>query len=324
MRIVSGVQPSNDILHIGNYFGAIKQWLDLQSGKNECFFFIADLHALTEPSSAEELRKRVLSMAKDYIALGLDNRSNLFLQSSIPQHTQLMWLLTTSTALGDLERMTQFKDKSQRATKEEGVNAGLFMYPVLMAADILLYQAEQVPVGDDQFQHLELTREIARRFNHKFGKKDFVFKIPEPYVSTLGGRVMSLNDPSKKMAKSLGADSYIGIFEDKETIKKKLAKAVTDPAGLANLIDIYIMVSDLTSESASPENIAKTYANRFSVLKEDLANKIFDYFSEARNRRTKITDEEVIEILKLGTTKARNEAKKTMEKINGVVGFVDL
>ena len=325
MRIVSGVQPSSDILHIGNYFGAVRQWIDLKNTNNECFFFIADLHALTEQIAPEELEKRVLSIAKDYIALGLNGPNcTLFLQSSVPQHTQLMWLLTTSAAMGDLERMTQFKEKSQRATKEDGVNAGLFMYPLLMAADILLYQAEQVPVGDDQFQHLELTREIARRFNYKFGKGGFEFKIPEPYISIIGGRVMSLTDPSKKMSKSLGSDSYIGIFEDKDAIKKKLARAVTDPEGLKNLIEIYTMVSDPTDEADLIETIAKKYENKFNVLKEDLASKIFDYFADARSKRAQITDEEVVEILRSGMNNAQKEAQETMEKVNRVVGLKKL
>ena len=226
--------------------------------------------------------------------------------------------------MGDWERMTQFKEKSQRATKEDGVNAGLFMYPVLMAADILLYQAEQVPVGDDQFQHLELTREIARRFNYKFGKGGFEFKIPEPYISIIGGRVMSLTDPSKKMSKSLGSDGYIGIFEDKDAIKKKLARAVTDPEGLKNLIEIYTIVSDPTDKADLIETIAKKYENKFSVLKEDLASKIFDYFADARSKRAQITDEEVMEILRSGMNCAQKEAQETMEKVNRVVGLKKL
>ncbi len=334
MRIVSGIQPSSDVLHIGNYFGAVRQWLDLQEeGEHELFFFIADLHALTEPTSADEFRRRIIHIAQDYLALGLDpGKCNIFLQSAVPQHTQLMWLLTTTTAMGDLERMTQFKDKSQRATKEEGVNAGLFLYPVLMAADILLYRADQVPVGDDQFQHLELAREIARRFNHRFAKNGFAFTIPEPHQSLLGGKIMSLTDPAKKMSKSLGPDSYIGIFDNAQTIKKKIARAVTDsgneisydPAtkpGLANLLEIF----SILDAGPSPEDIAKTYAGKnYSVLKNDLAQKIIDFFADARRERERLEHEgpqNTLDMLAEGAEKAREVARETLAEAYKTVGL---
>ena len=332
MRIVSGIQPSSDALHIGNYFGAVRQWLDLQNNE-DCFFFIADLHALTEPTNSDEFKRRVLSIAQDYLALGLD-KSTLFLQSAVPQHTQLMWLLTTVTAMGDLERMTQFKDKSQRATKETGVNAGLFLYPVLMAAYILLYQAELVPGGDDQFQHLELAREIARRFNHKYGKNGFEFKIPEPLISTLGGRIMALNDPTKKMSKSLGPDSYIGIFEDAAQIEKKVARAVTDSGseityepktkpGLASLIEIFSMI-----EKDSPENIIKTYKNKkYSEFKKNLADKIFNYFKDTREKRMNIVQkgqEYTLDILNKGAEKARKIASETLREASEQIGILSI
>jgi len=362
MRIVSGIQPSSDVLHIGNYFGAVRQWLDLQEErKHKLFFFIADLHALTEPTSAEEFRRRIIHIAQDYLALGLDPENcNIFLQSAVPEHTQLMWLLTTTTAMGDLERMTQFKDKSQRVTKEEGVNAGLFLYPVLMAADILLYQAKQVPVGDDQFQHLELAREIARRFNHKFkqvpvgddqfqhlelareiarrfnhkfAKNGFAFTIPEPHRSLLGGKIMSLTDPTKKMSKSLGPDSYIGIFDDAQTIKKKIARAVTDSGneisydpttkpGLANLLEIFSILDG----GPSPQDIAKTYTSKnYSDLKNDLAQKIIDFFANAKLRREELEradPQKTLDILADGAKDARKIAQKTLTEAYRAVGLI--
>ena len=221
MRIFSGIQPTG-VLHLGNYFGAIKQWVELQEG-NECFYCIVDYHALTnEGSRPDELRRAKESLALDLLACGIDpEKSVLFVQSDVPEHTELCWILGCVTSYGDLTRMTQFK---QKAKEQEFVNAGLFYYPVLQAADILLYLADHVPVGEDQLQHLELSRRIARRFNYRFG--DF-FPEPQPILSK-GARIMSLTDPSRKMSKSYGPEHYIGLMEDEESIYRKIRSAVTD------------------------------------------------------------------------------------------------
>jgi len=219
VKIVSGIQPTGQI-HIGNYLGAIKQWIDLQE-KEDTVFFIADLHSLTTIQDPKNLPKDVLNAAITYLSLGVDpQRSTLFVQSDVKQHTELCWILNTVTPLGDLERMTQFKEKSKQFKKN--INAGLLIYPILQAADILLYKANAVPVGKDQVQHIELTRTIARKFNQKFGK---TFPEPKAILPKTGAKIMSLADPKKKMSKSLGPASYISIFESPEEIKKKVMSA---------------------------------------------------------------------------------------------------
>ena len=217
MRILSGIQPSGE-LHIGNYLGAIKNWVKLQNdSKNECWFFVADYHSITENYDPKEKPKEILNLTADLLSLGLNpEKSVIFQQSQIPGHADLTWIFNTLTPLGELERMTQYKDKA--ASQKQNINVGLFDYPVLMAADILIYKSEAVPVGEDQVQHLELTREIARRFNDKFGK---VFPEPKPLL-TESARIMSLIDPAKKMSKSGGEKSYIAISDSPEVIKEKI------------------------------------------------------------------------------------------------------
>ncbi len=218
-RILSAVQPTNN-LHIGNYLGAIKQWIELQD-RHEAIFFIVDLHALTVYQKPDVLRHNILDVARMYLALGINpNKSIMFVQSHVKEHAELAWILGTIAKMGELERMTQFKDKS--AEHAAHINAGLFTYPVLMAADILLYDTEQVPVGEDQKQHVELTRNLAERFNTLYGK---VFTIPEPLISKTGARIMGLDDPTKKMSKSAAsAYNYISLLDDVTTVKKKIKK----------------------------------------------------------------------------------------------------
>ncbi|MEK7123734.1 MAG: tryptophan--tRNA ligase, partial [Patescibacteria group bacterium] len=221
MRILSGVQPSGK-LHIGNYLGAVKEWIDLQE-KGECFFFIADLHSITAPQKPDILRENIIAAAVDYLALGLDpKKCGIFIQSRVKEHTELAWILGTITPLGDLERMTQFKEKSERRKKLVG--AGLINYPILMAADILLYKTEIVPVGQDQLQHIELARSLAKRFNGIYGE---TFPLPKPMLPKFGARIMSLKDPKKKMSKS-EPEGCLFIFDSPDEIREKIKTAVTD------------------------------------------------------------------------------------------------
>ena len=249
-RIFSGVQPSGN-LHIGNYLGAIKNWVKLQD-EFESIFCVVDLHAITVPQDPEELRKKTIEIAKIYLAAGIDpEKSTIFVQSQIAEHAELCWILNTIAKISEMERMTQFKDKSEN---KEGVGMGLFDYPVLMAADILLYDTNIVPVGEDQVQHVELARTLARRFNQKFGE---TFVVPEPKLVKEGARIMGLDDPTKKMSKSASSEyNYISLTDDTETIRRKIKKAVTDSGSeivyqedkpaLYNLINIYSLFSEKT------------------------------------------------------------------------------
>jgi len=244
MKIFSGIRPTGE-LHIGNYIGAIKQWIDLQES-NECIYCIVDLHAITTPYSPKKLQSNIFSQAITYLALGLNpEKCILLVQSHVKEHSELAWLLGTITPMGDLKRMAQYKEKSRK--HKEYINAGLFNYPILMAADILLYKTEMVPVGEDQKQHVELARSIAKKFNSQFGQ---TFKVPEPKLQKAGARIMSLQDPRTKMSKTDSDQGCIGIFEDSESIRKKIMKAVTDTGktvkydpirkpGISNLLTIH-------------------------------------------------------------------------------------
>ena len=265
MRIVSGIQPTGNI-HIGNYLGAIKQWISLQE-KNECVFFIADLHALTVPYKPEELQKKIVEKLICYVAAGLDpEKSIVFVQSQVKEHAELGWLLNTITPIGELERMTQYKDKSKKF--KNNINAGLLDYPVLMAADILLYKAEAVPVGKDQEQHVELTRTIAKKFNQKFGE---TFKEPKAIMPKFGAKIMSLTDPKRKMSKTDDPKSYISLFDEPGVIQKKIMSATTDSGkdikynvtkkpGISNLLTIYSLLTDRAIEDIQRDFAKKTYA----------------------------------------------------------------
>ena len=322
--VFSGIQPTGEI-HLGNYFGSLKQWLDLQD-KYFCLFSVVNLHALTEPISSSSLEENTLKTTDYLLSLGLDPKKViLFVQSDIPYHTELTWLLSVVTPVGDLLRMTQFKDKAKQF--KETVNAGLLNYPILMASDILLYKAEYIPVGKDQLQHLELTREIARRFNRRFGQ---TFPLPKAVLEERGAKIMSLAEPRKKMSKSLGEEHYLGIFEEPEKIREKIAKAVTDSGkeikydqekkpGIANLLRIYSLVEGKEIKEIEREFQGKGYAE----FKKILAEKIIDYFSQSREKFLAIKDkkEEIREILKEGRRKAEEIAQKNIEEIRQKVGL---
>ncbi len=325
MRIFSGIQPTGN-LHIGNYFGAIKQWLDFQH-ENECVFCIVDLHAITVPYDAKNLPSLVLEKAIVYLAAGLDPEKVIILvQSSIKEHTELCWLLNTVTPLGELYRMTQYKEKSVKHKKEEG--AGLLNYPILQAADILLYDTEVVPVGEDQKQHVELARDIARKFNSKFGE---TFVVPKVKLPKEGARIMSLTDPTKKMSKSeTDKRSSIALFDSPEEIRKKIKSAVTDThktikydeekkPGISNLLTIYAILSDKDVKEVEKEMAGKSY----KAFKEQLAGLIAEKLEPFRRKREELLSREVYvrEILKQGEGKARVMAEAKMAEVRKKMGL---
>jgi tryptophanyl-tRNA synthetase len=322
-RILSGVQPSGK-LHIGNYLGALKNFVALQnSGKYECLFFVADLHSITENYNPEKKQQEILDLALDFLAAGLDpKKSTLFVQSLIPEHLELAWIFDVITPVAELERMTQYKDKSAKQTKN--INAGLLTYPVLQAADILIYKPQFVPVGHDQLQHLELSNEIARRFNNRFGT---VFEPIKPLL-TQTPRVMSLLDPAKKMSKSDGNGIYLA--DEPEEILEKIKKAVTDTApdgktkspGVANLFGLLEQFGK--EEDVKRFNIAhKTGTIRYSELKETLAQRIAEHFAAFREKRKHLSEspEKVIALLKSGGTKARKIASQTLTEVKEKIGL---
>ncbi len=323
MRIFSGIQPTG-VLHLGNYFGAIKQWVELQEG-NECIYCIVDYHALTnEEMVPAEMRRAKESLAMDLLACGIDpEKSILFVQSDVPEHTELCWILGCVTSFGDLTRMTQFK---QKAREQEFVNAGLFYYPVLQAADILLYLADHVPVGEDQLQHLELSRRIARRFNHRFGE---LFPEPQPILSK-GARIMSLADPTRKMSKSYGPEHYIGLMEDEKSIYKKIRAAVTDMGlqpgqemspGVANLFLLLELVAPAELvEDFRAQHRAGTLL--YKELKEALYRHLMEFLAPIRDRRRELEEKgEIKEILAAGAERARRIAREVIREARERVGL---
>ena len=285
--IFSGTAPSGNI-HIGNYLGAIKQWVEMQNtGEYQNIFCVVDEHAITVPQDPAKLRSKILEVFTLYLALGIDpEKSIIFVQSSVSEHAELNWILSTITPVGELERMTQFKDKSQ---KQKNVLAGLLNYPTLMAADILLYKTNLVPVGEDQLQHIELARTIARKFNSTFGE---TFAIPEPFINKEGKRIMGLDDPSKKMSKSAeNPKNYIALLDSLETIREKIKAAVTDSASeikydmenkpaISNLLTIYSLFSRKTITELEKEYDGKNY----SVFKNDLAEIIIEGLSPIQKK----------------------------------------
>jgi len=335
MRIISGIQPTGQI-HIGNYLGAVKQWINLQE-KEETIFFIADLHALTIPHDSKKLQQNILETAVAYLVLGVDpQKSIFFVQSAVKEHTELCWVLNTICPVSELERMTQYKDKAKQFSAKgksasggkKNINAGLLTYPVLQAADILLYKTEAVPVGKDQVQHIELTRTIARKFNQKYGK---VFFEPRAILSKSGAKIMSLNNPKKKMSKSLGPASYISIFEEPEQIKKKIMSAVTDTSkqikynpktkpGISNLIVIYSLFAE-----KSIKEIERKFKNKgYSAFKKSLAKLLIESLEPWRKKREELLARRVYveEALKLGAKRAKNIAASTMQEVNAKVGLI--
>jgi tryptophanyl-tRNA synthetase len=326
----SGVQPSGN-LHIGNYLGAIKNWADIQEEYN-AICCVVNLHAITVPQNPEELNKKTLEVAKLYIAAGLNpEKVTIFRQSDIPQHTELMWLLNTITKTGELFKMTQFKDKSgiqsNGATEKISVGAGLLNYPILMAADILLYNADVVPVGEDQTQHIEITRTLARRFNKKFAE---VFTVPNIYTSPAGKKIMALDDPLKKMSKSAEAvNSRIELLDEPDVIRKKIMKATTDSenkiyysddpkkAGLKNLLNIFSIVTD-----RSPEKVAEKYADRgYGDFKKDLAEAVVEYLKPIQNKFNDISDEEILQIFTQSKKKLLPQAEANILKVKKAMGL---
>lgn len=321
--LLSGLQPSGDI-HIGNYLGAIKQWVELQHDYPS-FFFLADLHALTIPQNPEEFKKQILEAAAAYLALGIDPKKTVFFrQSDVPEHMELMWILNTITAVGDLERMVSYKEKI--ADGKEAL-AGLFSYPVLMAADILIYKPTAVPVGEDQKQHVELARELARRFNTRFGE---TFPLPKTLFAKVGARIMSLQDPNKKMSKSHGPSTYIALFDSTDDIHKKIKAAVTDSGkgivykpeekpAIANLISIYHLFSGISIADVEKEFGDKGYGDFKSALAELLVEKLRPLQKKhadlLRNR------DYLLSILKDGAERARAVASKTVQEVYEKVGL---
>ena len=328
MRILSGIQPSGE-LHIGNYLGAIKNWVKLQNdSKNECWFFVADYHSITENYDPKQKPKEILDLTADLLSLGLDpEKSVIFQQSQIPGHADLTWIFNTITPLGELERMTQYKDKA--ASQKQNINVGLFDYPVLMAADILIYKSEAVPVGEDQIQHLELTRETARRFNDKFGK---VFPEPKPLL-TESARVMSLTDPAKKMSKSGGEKSYIAISDSPEIIKEKIKTAVSDAGGGKdkrggeNLLEIFNAFAETKEEKSDYSNYKRYHEDgtlKYAEFKPALAKLIANYFADYRTKRAELSDnpDYIKKVLSDGAKKASAVASKTLQEVKQKLGLI--
>lgn len=324
MRILSGIQPTGSI-HIGNYLGAIKQWVDLQE-KNESIFFIADLHSLTIPYKAEDLQKNIIEAAIAHLAAGIDpQKSIFFVQSDIKEHTELCWLLNTICPVGELQRMTQYKEKVRQFRKN--INAGLLVYPVLQAADILLYKAQGVPVGKDQVQHIELARTIARKFNQRFGK---TFIEPKTILPKLGAKIMALNDPKQKMSKSLGPQSYVSLFEEPKEIKRKVMSAVTDTGkvikydnkrkpGISNLLTIYSLFSNKSIKELEKKFKDKGYAQ----LKKSLTQVLIDSLEPFRKKRKELLSREVFvkETLKVGAKRAQAIAESTIHETRAKMGL---
>ena len=327
MRILSGIQPTGE-LHIGNYLGAVKQWIELQD-EHDCIYCIVDLHALSATPNPKTFRKETLEKAVEYIAVGLDpKKCIIFVQSSVKEHTELTWLFNTITPLAELERMTQYKDKAKK--QKQNINAGLFDYPVLMAADILLYQTDAVPVGHDQIQHLELARMIARKFNKKFGK---TFKEPKTILAKEGAKIMSLKDPKRKMAKSDGPDAYISLFENPEAIKKKIMAAVTDPGkeiiynaakkpGISNLLTIYSLFAKMPIPEVEKKFDGKGYAD----FKKSLADILVKELGPFRKKKQEFLKKEasIEKILQEGKDKAHTIANTTMQEAAKNIGLLAL
>ena len=322
----SGIQPSGT-LHLGNYLGAVKNWVAMQD-THDCLYCAVDLHAITVRQQRAELRRNTIDLVNLFLASGVDpERSIVFVQSHVPAHTELMWILNTITYMGELRRMTQFKDKTAGA-EGESIAVGLFDYPVLMAADILLYRADAVPVGEDQKQHVELTRDVAERFNKAFGK---AFVVPEPIIRTEGARVMSLDDPAKKMSKSAGSEnSYVAVMDPPDLIRKKIRRAVTDSGtevrggpdkpALGNLLDIF---SAFTGDSL--DEIVRRYEGKgYADLKADLGEVVVSALApiQGRIRELEADTSYTLNALHAGAERAEAIAARTLAKVRERVGLV--
>ena len=326
--VFSGIQPSGEPT-IGNYIGAIRNWVDIQNEEGyDCIYCVVDMHAITVPQVPKELRRNTLELLSILIAAGLDpEKTILFIQSHVPAHAELTWVLNTMTYMGQLNRMTQYKEKSRRF-EDSSINSGLFTYPVLMAADILLYQADYVPVGEDQRQHLELSRDLAERFNNRYSE---TFKIPEPLIKEQGARIMSLQDPESKMSKSdSNEDAYILLLDNSDSIRRKIKRAVTDSEGvvayndeqkgLKNLINIY---SSFTNED-SDAIVARYEGKGYGVIKNDLAELVAEGLKPIQDRyKNLISNKDYLEkVYKAGAEKAEYQAQKTLRKVYKKIGFI--
>lgn len=314
--ILSGVQATGR-MHIGNYLGALKQFVEIQNeGKLQCYFFVADLHALTVPRDPKQLRQDTLEVVAEYVAAGIDpKKSVIFIQNHVLEHAELAWIFNCITPVGELERMTQFKDKGR--SQKDSVNAGLLTYPTLMAADILMYKPNFVPVGDDQVQHIELSRVIARKFNKQFGE---TFPEPKPFTKK-PLRIMSLKDPAKKMSKT--GDEPLYIDDSPKEIAAKLKKAVTTEAGATNLLELLGYFGD--SKVIAEFNAAQKSGDiRYSDLKTELATAISDQFADFRKRKKELLGDkaELMKIINDGDTKARKIASQTMQEVKEKIGLL--
>ena len=321
-RIFSGAQPTGGF-HLGNYLGALRNWVELQH-EYESFFCVVNLHALTSPQDPRELAEKTREVARLYLAAGIDPTvSTVFIQSDVPEHAELAWVLNCMTRISELDRMTQFKEKGRK--QRENVNVGLFDYPVLMAADILLYQTDLVPVGEDQKQHLELTRDVAMRFNRDYGE---TFRVPEPFIPKVGARIMSLGDPTKKMAKSdENPNASIALLDDADTVRRKLKRAVTDSGteirfdearpAVTNLLTIYRILT-----GRSPEEIENHFAGRgYAQLKGELAEVVVEFLRPFQERVRGISDEELDRTLEMGRERASRVARATIEVVKTRLGL---
>jgi tryptophanyl-tRNA synthetase len=326
-RVLSGIQPTAGSFHLGNHLGALRQWVRLQED-TEAFYCVVDLHAITVAQDPAELRRNTLVSAAQLLALGVDpQRSTLFVQSHVPEHLQLSWVLECLTGFGEASRMTQFKDKSQREGTS-GTSVGLFTYPVLQAADILVYRADQVPVGEDQRQHLELTRDLAIRFNGRFGT---TFTVPETLIPEGAARVMDLQSPDKKMSKSLPPAGCVFLLDDPRVTAKKIRSAVTDTGrevvadpvgkpGITNLLTIHSALS-----GTSVRELEERFAGRgYGDLKKELAEVVVDFVTPVRERTHELLDDpaELERILAQGAARAREVAVRTVADAYDKVGFL--
>ncbi|GAA9132418.1 tryptophan--tRNA ligase [Helicobacter pylori] len=322
-RVFSGIQPTGQI-HLGNYLGAIKHWVEAQD-EYENLFCVVNSHAITLPIDPIFLKSQSYELVKLLLACGINpNQSGLFIQSEINEHPALAWLLNCQVSMGEMQRMTQFKDKSLKNPKS--VNVGLFNYPILMASDILLYQSDLVPVGEDQKQHLELTRNIAEKFNRDFGS---CFKVPEPLIAKVGARVMGLDDPKVKMSKShQGANHAIFLLDEPDIIVRKIKKAATDSTGVIafdekregvfNLLNIYMLLSN-----ESPESIEERFKNKgYGDFKKELAEVVIQALKPIQERYKEISDDEVKAVLNGGAKKAKPLAQATYQKAKELMGLV--
>jgi len=323
--IFSGVQPSGN-LHLGNYLGAISQWVEMQN-EYDCIFCVVDYHAITVKQDPEELKKRIIDIAKIYLASGIDpKKSVIFQQSHIRAHTELGWILNcTSARISDLNKMTQFKDKAGK--NQENVGVGLYDYPVLQAADILLYNTSIVPIGEDQVQHVELCRDLAKRFNNNFGE---VFKIPNYKIRKEGARIMGLDDPTKKMSKSASSPAnFIALNDDIEIAKKKIMRATTDSdgiikfdkenkPGISNLLTIYSLLTKKTIKDLEKNYQGKGYGD----FKKDLAEVVALFLKDFQTKYNAISDAEVKKIMTTGADKIRPIAEETLRKVKVGIGVI--